>query len=841
MVSIKAWAYAILVSTTAAATQSYQYTWNNAQIVGGGFIPSVVFSQAQKDLIYLRTDIGGVYRWNTTTSRWNSLSQWVGSDNWNLLGSDALAADPNDASRVYVAAGMYTNSWDTNNGAILSSTNQGNTWTVNPLPFKVGGNDPGRGTGERLAVDPNLGSTLFFGARSGHGLWKSTNYGATWANVTSLPNTGPYAFDPVYFTDPIGLTFVTFDKSSGTSGSATPIIFVGVADNTTSNIYVTKNGGTTWSAVPGQPINGFFPHKGRLSSDGYLYISYSNGVGPYDGTNGTIAKYNTATGAWTDINPYPSPYFGYGGLAIDATNPQTIMTVSLNSWWPDAIIFRSTNGGANWTQIWDWTSYPSRSYRYSIDDSASPWLTDPSAVAPEPTIKLGWMIEALEIDPFNSNRIFWGTGATLWGSSNLKNWDSGSTINITVQANGIEETSVLDLLSPPTGTANLYSAVGDIGGFVHTDLTKCPTAAYSSPTFTSTTGMDYAENSPAFMARVGTPSPYIAFTYSSGSSWYAASSVPGAVTGGGMIAAAADASSVVWSPTGDVVYYSTTTGSSWIAASGIPSGSRVASDRVNGKKYYGYSGSTVYISTNGGATFTKTAATGLPSLAAGTDKAIKAVPGIEGDVWIAGGTGGLFHSVNNGTSFTNLTVVTSAVSVGFGKAAPGLSYPAVYIVGKVSGVNGFFRSDDAGVTWVRINDDLHQYGTANQALTGDPRIYGRVYIGTNGLGAVYGDIVGTVTNSTGTTTTTTVSKTSTTPISSTLSQTTTTTTATTTTVSKTTTSKTTTTTTTSATSTSTASCIAKYGQCGGSNWTGATCCVSGSTCIAQNPFYSQCL
>lgn len=260
------------------------------------------------------------------------------------------------------------------------------------------------------------------------------------------------------------------------------------------------------------------------------------------------------------------------------------MTVSLNSWWPDAIIFRSTNGGANWTQIWDWTSYPSRSYRYSIDDSASPWLTDPSAVAPEPTIKLGWMIEALEIDPFNSNRIFWGTGATLWGSSNLKNWDSGSAINITVQANGIEETSVLDLLSPPTGTANLYSAVGDIGGFVHTDLTKCPTAAYSSPTFTSTTGMDYAENSPAFMARVGTPSPYIAFTYSSGSSWYAASSVPSAVTGGGMIAAAADASSVVWSPTGDVVYYSTTTGSSWIAASGIPSGSRVASDRVNGKK-----------------------------------------------------------------------------------------------------------------------------------------------------------------------------------------------------------------------------------------------------------------
>jgi hypothetical protein len=192
MVSIKAWALTFFASAVAAATQSYSYTWKNAQIVGGGFIPGIIFSQAQKDLIYTRTDIGGVYRWNPTTSTWISLSQWVGADNWNLLGSDALAADPSDANRVYVAAGMYTNSWDTNNGAILSSNTQGNNWTVNPLPFKVGGNDPGRGMGERLAVDPNLGSVLFFGARSGHGLWKSINYGATWTNVTTLPNTGPY-------------------------------------------------------------------------------------------------------------------------------------------------------------------------------------------------------------------------------------------------------------------------------------------------------------------------------------------------------------------------------------------------------------------------------------------------------------------------------------------------------------------------------------------------------------------------------------------------------------------------------------------------------------------------
>ena len=43
---------------------------------------------------------------------------------------------------------MYTNSYDPNNGAILASTNQGSSWTASPLPFKVGGNMPGRGMGE---------------------------------------------------------------------------------------------------------------------------------------------------------------------------------------------------------------------------------------------------------------------------------------------------------------------------------------------------------------------------------------------------------------------------------------------------------------------------------------------------------------------------------------------------------------------------------------------------------------------------------------------------------------------------------------------------------------------
>lgn len=37
-----------------------------------------------------------------------------------------------------------------------------------------------------------------------------------------------------------------------------------------------------------------------------------------------------------------------------------------------------------------------------------------------------------------------------------------------------------------------------------------------------------------------------------------------------------------------------------------------------------------------------------------------------------------------------------------------------------------------------------------------------------------------------------------------------------------------------------ASVQSAYGQCGGQGWTGATSCVSGYSCVSQNPYYAQC-
>ncbi|AEI43685.1 xyloglucanase [Paenibacillus mucilaginosus] len=737
------------------AAPSEPYTWRNVVTgAGGGFVPGIEFNAKEKDLIYARTDIGGAYRWNPADSSWIPLLDSIGWDQWGYTGVDALATDPVDPNRLYLAVGTYTNDWDPNNGAILRSTDKGTTWQTTPLPFKVGGNMPGRSMGERLVIDPNLNSTLFFGARSGNGLWKSTDYGATWSKVASFPNPGTYVQDPsnAYQSDIMGLAWIVFDPKSGTAGQASKTIYAGVADKATS-IYKSTDGGATWAAVPGQPA-GYLPHHGVISGDS-LYITYNDGIGPYDGTKGDVWKLNLTTGAWTNISPVPSSstdnYFGYGGLAADAQNPGTLVVSTLNSWWPDANLYRTRDGGATWTPIWEWSGYPNRTLRYTQDITAAPWLdfgSNPSP--PEVTPKLGWMIGDLEIDPFNKDRMLYGTGATIYGTGNLTAWDTGGKVNLSVAAKGLEEMAVIDLISPPAG-APLISGVGDVSGFRHDDVTKAPAQMLIKPS--STSSLDYAEWKPAFMARVGyadkTADPNaksISISYDGGANWFNPSGEPSGTKGGGLIAVGADAGSLVWSTSDLGVFHSKNSGNSWTASTGLSAGAEVAADRVNRGKFYAASAGKFFVSTDGGATFTQTAASGLP--AEGVLN-FKAMPGREGDIWLAGGTSkttyGLWHSTDSGASFVKLPNVQEADVVGFGKAAPSRDYMALYVSAKIDGVRGIYRSDDKGSSWVRINDDAHQYGVTNSAITGDPKLYGRVYLGTNGRGILYGDSAGTTT------------------------------------------------------------------------------------------------
>jgi xyloglucan-specific exo-beta-1,4-glucanase len=114
----------------------------------------------------------------------------------------------------------------------------------------------------------------------------------------------------------------------------------------------------------------------------------------------------------------------------------------------------------------------------------------------------------------------------------------------------------------------------------------------------------------------------------------------------------------------------------------------------------------------------------------GGSKIIRTIPGREGHIWVALGSGGLTHSEDSGTSFTRATNVNYCGAVGIGLTFNG--YETIYIYGTVAGTLGIHRSTDKGATWVRVNDNNHQYGgpSNGQFVQGDMNVFGRVYMST---------------------------------------------------------------------------------------------------------------
>ena len=695
------------------------YNWKPVVIRGGGFVSGIVMHPNVPGLMYCRTDIGGAYRWNPANNSWVQLLDFLGypKNEWSLTGVESIGLDPQDANRLYLSCGWLGSG---NPNQIMISTNQGASFTRINSPFVLESNSDGRGNGERFGVDPNLGGILFYGTRL-DGLWKSVNYAANWSKVLSFPvNTTRNG---------VGLVFVEFIKSSGAVGSATPVIWVGVSQGGT-NLYRSTDGGATWTGVAhGAPSN-YVPHRAAQDGLGNMYVTFCDAPGPNGISAGVVRKFNLATLTSMGVTP-PTGQGGFAGVSVDRQNPNIVVVSTIDRWYPHEEIYRSANGGANWTALYA---------NATVDISSAPWVSWHNT---GPVVQ-GWTAD-VKIDPFNSNHVFHISGGGVYSSFDF----AAAQPSFQFRSNGIEENAFVNvgtaLCSPPSGGPQLFSVLGDMGGFAHYNLdVSPPDTNYFNPVDSSNSSIDFAELNPNIVVRTywnGSIRSGLLST-NAGSAWSDFATHPAAAdaNGPGVIAVSADGSRLVWVMAGHSPYYSTNRGATWNPCGGNVTPTHIweqpclCSDRVTPNKFYIYMPSTgvVYVSTNGGATFSAG-----PTITAWGDS-LHTTYGQEGHVWMAA-CDGLWRSTNSGASFFQMPGVQAAHTVGFGRPNGGVGYPAIYLHGQFNNTWGVYRSENQGATWTRINDGQHQFGNIQQVI-GDPKIYGRCYIAAGGRGILYGDL-----------------------------------------------------------------------------------------------------
>jgi photosystem II stability/assembly factor-like uncharacterized protein len=671
------------------------YRWANVSIGGGGFVTGVYPHSLQKDHVYLKTDIGGFYRWNPENKSWIPITDHFPLQQKNYYGGEALAVDPNNPNVVYIATGKYTG--EQPKGTIFKSSDRGKNWIKLNIDLPMGGNEDQRWSGERLAVNPFNSKIILFGSRK-DGLWKSLDAGTTWSKIPSFPQT---------FKAGIGIVSIVFDKQ--VSG----LVYANVYGD---GIYKSTDTGVTWSKMTGSPTQA---QRMAAANNGTLYVTHMSGVSKY------------ANGVWSKITPDGKPA-SFNALAVNPANLNNVVVALGQSTSPK--IYGSLDGGGTWTE------------KRASANPTVPWHNpkDPFAV---------WT-SAIEFDPKVPGKVWLTYGFGTWQTDNI----NADPVVWTNYVQGLEETVSFTLLAPPKGPV-LLSGMADVNGFYHDNgVNAYPSKTFSSsgPADMHTFSLAYSESDPLRLVRVGGTewnSTYSGATSTNGGlTWtkfkeWTVNKMPLRVA-----VSATNPNLFVVTVSEDQPLRTTDGGASWSSVSGLPNAVKgpwywsqpLAADKVDGNTFYYYSEGKVYRSTDGGASF-NVVNSSLPSNDPWCDPnndgfcVLKTVPGVKGEVWLSLGWKGLFHSTDSGKTFTRLPTVERAFLFALGKPQTGSTTPAMYLYGKLTGIGeGIFRSLDRGQTWISIGATSNPIGTSPNVMEASLQQFGLVFIGTDGRGIYYG-------------------------------------------------------------------------------------------------------
>ena len=660
---------------------------------------------------------------------------------------EALAVDPNNSNILF---------YGSRNKGLFKSTNNGSSWAkVAGFTQAAGSDTTWNGSGfSFVTFAPGSSTVLYAGfLREGKNVFRSKDGGSTW-EALSIPT-----------------------ALKTTAGGA-------VVRLMPQRIAIPQDG----SALVVTFSDGAGPHT----------MAWDEGWGPiFDGFGrGAVLKYNTATSTWTDISPEdyidngetgPSKFDSlnvadetyeyiapYGGVAMNPQNPLEMVATTMGYRSPQYWYSQDDKGKDKWSDQWGANIFHTK-------DGGKTWVGTFQAFWTEggffPTAKqmdangVDWMYNgsihwsgSVAIDPFNPKRVWVSSGNGIFRTDDITNYTITPAVNSWDQdqietrqvwkfmAHGIEETVPEEVVSIPGGP--LISVIADYDGFRHDDIRQFPAFRHqtevggSAVSLGSTRGLAFAPLSGTLVkvsdARSVNPDGYndvpispLQFSSDSGKTWKAATyeSISENYKKGS-VAISADGAITLWMPGEGTSVMQRYAESNWGTVSGVD-GAYPVGDPKDANVFYAYSKTSgfVYRSSDKGLTFTQVGSAGVSEF-----KKMRVAPGRTGDLWVpifdAAGKGALKRSQDGGTSFTAVAGVSNCEAVGFGKAKTAGAFPSVFIYGTVGKVTGLFQSDDEGATWIRVNDDNHEYGgLANgEFVMGDMNTYGVVYMSTAGRG-----------------------------------------------------------------------------------------------------------
>lgn len=698
--------------------------WSNARFGCGGMITGIVCHPSEKDLVYVRTDVGGAYRFDGEVGEWIPLNDALTEKEKNLMGIAGIAIDPQNPDVVYVAAGTY---WYMHGygSDVLKSTDRGKTWKKTGLNAVFEANNgEGRRWGECIAVDPNNSSVIYCGTRY-TGLAASDDGADSWYYISDVKS-GITSPDQNSYQ---GTRIVTFDKESGLADGRTRVVYT-ASDGV--GVYKTTDGGRSWSLIEGSP-------ESVLRMDcigGKLYMASKTGVFEYDGTNISDITPEKLIGrkAETVCTAYTS-------------DGKPVVIVSGEGDYPEFHIYRRIGDG-------DWELCSSEINSGNIIPNEMTWAN------------IGINFCATAIDPFPDKEgeiLMWGLdGRGMWKSTDMLSDD----IKYSFDVKGIEETCINNIVSVP-GDAP-YVAIMDYTGWKMSNpysydnyhffaIPSVLTDHVNGEYLGQLTGFDFCEENPEFIAMSADYVTYglIGVSEDGGKNWINNGFPTTEGAGMGDVAVSSQVKDgkypvlVACARRNDKVrdvyaLWSDDWGRTWHSCEGLPANLYDASqydqarnviepDRVKGNVFYAIDkvNGDIYISEDWGVSFEKSKAN-VKGAGSGSCCSIITNPKKAGEAYIVVNNS-LFKSTDGCRTVTKLTEFDNVTDISYGKEKDGNSYVSLYVFGDINGERGLYRSDDNGAAWLKLNDE--RYGLSNvNHIEADRDVYGRVYVGTGGRG-----------------------------------------------------------------------------------------------------------